>query len=98
MSAGMSTATVIMNVCDDVSEPGGRGGPIVEQAWTGALGAVTEEIEDCFERREPRALVREMTEAMLMERDKRDCWTSLKPLPPRATPAAAPALPCRRRP
>lgn len=48
---------------------------IAEQAWTAALGAVTEEIADCFERREPRALVREMTEAMLMELDTRNCWT-----------------------
>ncbi len=48
---------------------------IAEQTWTAALGAVTEEIADCFERREPRALVREMTEAMLMELDTRNCWT-----------------------
>ncbi|MET7845940.1 IS701 family transposase [Streptomyces sp. NPDC005356] len=48
---------------------------IAEQAWTAALGAVTEEIADCFERREPRALLREMTEAMLMELDTRNCWT-----------------------
>ncbi|GAV37248.1 IS701 family transposase [Streptomyces acidiscabies] len=48
---------------------------IAEQAWTAALGTVTDEIADCFERREPRALVREMTEAMLMELDTRNCWT-----------------------
>jgi SRSO17 transposase len=48
---------------------------IAEQTWTAALGAVTEEIADCFERREPRAVVREVTEAMLMELDTRNCWT-----------------------
>jgi len=48
---------------------------IAEREWTAALGAVTEEIADCFERREPRAVVREMTEAMLMELDTRNCWT-----------------------
>ncbi|MFC5956275.1 IS701 family transposase [Streptomyces pratens] len=36
---------------------------------------MTEEIADCFQRREPRAVVREMTEAMLMELDTRNCWT-----------------------
>ncbi|MFY1679224.1 hypothetical protein [Streptomyces sp. WMMC905] len=39
------------------------------QAWTAAPGAVTEKIANFFERREPRALVREMTEAILMELD-----------------------------
>jgi SRSO17 transposase len=48
---------------------------IAEQAWMTALGAVTEEIADCFGRREPRALAREMCEAMLMELDTRNCWT-----------------------
>ncbi|MDH6222114.1 SRSO17 transposase [Streptomyces pseudovenezuelae] len=48
---------------------------IAEQTWAATLGAVTEEIADCFERREPRTLVREMTEAMLMELDTRNCWT-----------------------
>lgn len=48
---------------------------IAEREWTTALGAVTERIADCFERREPRALAREMTEAMLMELDTRNCWT-----------------------
>ncbi|MGI5133601.1 IS701 family transposase [Streptomyces sp. CA-106110] len=48
---------------------------IAEQAWMTALGAVTEEIADCFGRREPRALAREMCEAMLMELDTRICWT-----------------------
>ncbi|MGI5508741.1 IS701 family transposase [Streptomyces sp. CA-106131] len=48
---------------------------IAEQAWMTALRAVTEEIADCFGRREPRALAREMCEAMLMELDTRNCWT-----------------------
>ncbi len=48
---------------------------MAEREWTAALGAVTEEIADCFKRREPRAVVREMTEAMLMELDTRNCWT-----------------------
>ncbi len=46
-----------------------------ELAWTTALGAVTARFSDCFERREPRELVREMCEAMLMELDTRNCWT-----------------------
>ncbi|MGJ5803039.1 hypothetical protein ACSCB1_28500 [Streptomyces europaeiscabiei] len=48
---------------------------IAEQARTAALGAVAEEIVDCFERREPWAILREMTEAMLVELDTRNCWT-----------------------
>jgi hypothetical protein len=48
---------------------------IAERAWTATLGAVTGQIVDCFERREPRTLAREMTEAMLMELDTRNCWT-----------------------
>lgn len=48
---------------------------IAERVWTAALGAVTGEIADCFERREPRMLAQEMTEAMLMELDTRNCWT-----------------------
>ena len=48
---------------------------IAEREWTAALRAVTGRITDCFERREPRALAREMTEAMLMELDTRNCWT-----------------------
>ncbi|MFF7191454.1 hypothetical protein ACFZAR_41160 [Streptomyces sp. NPDC008222] len=48
---------------------------IAEQVWMTALGAVTEAIADCFGRREPRALAREMCEAMLMELDTRNCWT-----------------------
>lgn len=48
---------------------------VAEDAWTAALGAATGRIADCFERREPRTLVREMCEAMLMELDTRNCWT-----------------------
>ncbi|MCZ1021177.1 transposase [Streptomyces noursei] len=48
---------------------------IAEREWTAALEAVTHEIVDCFERSEPRALAREMCEAMLMELDTRNCWT-----------------------
>jgi hypothetical protein len=48
---------------------------IAEREWTTALGAVTGRIVDCFERREPRALAREVVEAMLMELDARNCWT-----------------------
>ncbi len=32
-------------------------------------------VADCFTRREPRLLAREMCEAMLMELDTRNCWT-----------------------
>ncbi|MER5356892.1 IS701 family transposase [Streptomyces sp. NPDC002785] len=38
-------------------------------------GAVTARFADCFERREPRELVREVCEGMLMELDTRNCWT-----------------------
>ncbi|MGI5133943.1 MULTISPECIES: IS701 family transposase [unclassified Streptomyces] len=48
---------------------------VAQQAWTVALGAATAGIADCFARREPRLLVREMCEAMLMELDTRNCWT-----------------------
>ncbi|MFE7750934.1 transposase, partial [Streptomyces sp. NPDC057428] len=48
---------------------------IAEQAWTTVLGAVTARFADCFERRGPRELVREVCEGMLMELDTRNCWT-----------------------
>jgi SRSO17 transposase len=48
---------------------------IAEQEWTTALGGVTAQTSDCFERSEPRSLMREMCEAMLMELDTRNCWT-----------------------
>lgn len=71
----MGTATVIMNVCDGVSDQVAVEAAMAEREWTAALGAVTEEVADCFERREPRAVVQEMTEAMLVELDTRNCWT-----------------------
>ncbi|MEY9996993.1 SRSO17 transposase [Streptomyces sp. V4I8] len=48
---------------------------IAGQEWTAAFGAVMAEVADCFPRREPRLLAREMTEGMLMELDTRNCWT-----------------------
>ncbi|MEW2487768.1 transposase [Streptomyces sp. NPDC048411] len=48
---------------------------IAQQAWTAALGAAMGEIADCFPRREPLLVAREMTQAMLMELDTRNCWT-----------------------
>ncbi|MFE6692337.1 IS701 family transposase [Streptomyces sp. NPDC057743] len=48
---------------------------IAGATWTAALGAAAGRIADCFERREPRTWAREMTEAMLMELDTRNCWT-----------------------
>lgn len=48
---------------------------MAEREWTAALGAVTEDVADCFGRREPRAVAQEMTEAMLVELDTRNCWT-----------------------
>jgi hypothetical protein len=48
---------------------------IAQQAWMTAFGAAMGEIADCFPRPEPRLVAREMTEAMLMELDARNCWT-----------------------
>ncbi|MEY9997266.1 transposase-like protein [Streptomyces sp. V4I8] len=48
---------------------------IAGQEWAAALGAATDQIADCFERREPRSVAREMTQAVLMELDTRNCWT-----------------------
>ncbi|MEV7978427.1 hypothetical protein [Streptomyces sp. NPDC086519] len=48
---------------------------IAGQEWTAALGAVMAEVADCFPRREPRLLAREMPQGLLMELDTRNCWT-----------------------
>ena len=48
---------------------------MAQQAWTGALRATMGEIADCSPCREPRLTAREMTKAMLMELDTRNCWT-----------------------
>ncbi|MGW5434844.1 IS701 family transposase [Streptomyces sp. NPDC004059] len=48
---------------------------IAERAWTDVIGAAMAAVADCFTRREPRLLAREMCEAMLMELDTRNCWT-----------------------
>ncbi|MFE9500611.1 IS701 family transposase [Streptomyces collinus] len=51
------------------------GATIARQAWTTAFGAAMDTITDCFPRPEPRLVAREMTGAMLMELEARNCWT-----------------------
>ena len=46
-----------------------------ERAWRTAFGALMAEVAACFPRRDSRLLGREMTEAMLMELEPRNCWT-----------------------
>ncbi|MFE7404423.1 transposase [Streptomyces sp. NPDC057557] len=48
---------------------------IAERVWRTAFGALMAEVADCFPRRDSRLLAREMTEAMLMELERRNCWT-----------------------
>lgn len=48
---------------------------IAEQVWADAFGAVMAEVAGCFPRRDSRLLAREMTYAMLMELERRNCWT-----------------------
>jgi SRSO17 transposase len=48
---------------------------IAEREWTDVIGAAMAAVANCFTRREPRLLAREMCEAMLMELDTRNCWT-----------------------
>jgi len=53
---------------------------IAEQAWAEAFGAVMEQVAGCFPRRDSRLLAREMTAAMLMELERRNCWTPAEAL------------------
>ena len=48
---------------------------IAEQVWRTAFGALMAEVANCFPRRDSRLLAREMTEAMLMDLQRRNCWT-----------------------
>ncbi|MFD8396755.1 IS701 family transposase, partial [Streptomyces sp. NPDC059680] len=48
---------------------------IVGREWTAVFGAVMAEVAGCFPRRDSRLLAREMTQAMLMELERRNCWT-----------------------
>ncbi|WP_258382861.1 IS701 family transposase [Streptomyces sp. NTH33] len=48
---------------------------IAEQAWATAFGALMAEVAGCFPRRDSRVLAREMTQAMLMELERRNRWT-----------------------
>lgn len=48
---------------------------VAGQAWTTAFGALMAEVAGCFPRRDSRLLAREMTQAMLMELERRNCWT-----------------------
>ncbi|NYV74551.1 transposase [Streptomyces sp. UH6] len=48
---------------------------IAKQVWRTAFGALMAEVADCFPRRDARLLARDMTEAMLMKLERRNCWT-----------------------
>ncbi|MFD4941424.1 IS701 family transposase [Streptomyces sp. NPDC058239] len=46
-----------------------------EQVWATVFGAVMAEVACCFPRLDSRLLARQMTQAMLMELERRNCWT-----------------------
>ncbi|MGX1025345.1 hypothetical protein RKD38_000026 [Streptomyces ambofaciens] len=72
----MGTATVIMNVCDDVSgDQVATEVTIVEAAWRRLFGAAMLVIADCFVRREPRTTAAQFIEGLLAEVDTRNCRT-----------------------
>lgn len=48
---------------------------LAQQEWTAAFGELMGQLADCFPRRDSRLLAREMTQAMLMELERRNCWT-----------------------
>lgn len=66
---------MIMNVCDVDQGSGGRGGHDSPAGLDDGAGDGDGEIADCFPRREPRLVAREMTEAILIELDTRNYWT-----------------------
>lgn len=48
---------------------------IAEWAWTAAFGSLMAAVAVCFPRRDSRMLGRAMTQGMLMELERRNCWT-----------------------
>jgi SRSO17 transposase len=48
---------------------------IAERAWTAAFGSLMAAVAVCFPRRDSRMLGRSMTQGMLMELERRNCWT-----------------------
>ena len=48
---------------------------VAQQAWQDGFGEVMRRVADCFPRRETRQTMREMTEAMLMDVQRVNCWT-----------------------
>jgi SRSO17 transposase len=48
---------------------------IAERAWTAAFGSLMAAVAVCFPRRDSRMLGRAMTQGMLMELERRNCWT-----------------------
>ncbi|WP_307161034.1 hypothetical protein [Streptomyces rishiriensis] len=48
---------------------------IAERAWTTVFGSLMAAVAVCFPRRDSRMLGRTMTRGMLMELERRNCWT-----------------------
>ncbi|MFE9771745.1 transposase [Streptomyces sp. NPDC005931] len=48
---------------------------IAERVWTAAFGSLMAAVAVCFPRRDSRMLGRAMTQGMLMELERRNCWT-----------------------
>ncbi|WP_266754266.1 transposase [Streptomyces phaeochromogenes] len=48
---------------------------LAQQEWTAAFGDVMAQVADCFPRRDSRLLAREAVQAMLMELERRSCWS-----------------------
>ncbi|MDX3073672.1 IS701 family transposase [Streptomyces sp. MI02-7b] len=48
---------------------------IAERAWKAAFGSLMAAVAVCFPRRDSRMLGRAMTQGMLMELERRNCWT-----------------------
>jgi hypothetical protein len=46
-----------------------------EPMWSTEFWALMAEVADCFPRRDARLWARETTEPMLMELERRNCWT-----------------------
>ena len=47
---------------------------IAERVWTAAFGSLMAAVAVCFPRRDSRMLGRAMTQGMLMELERRNCW------------------------
>jgi SRSO17 transposase len=48
---------------------------IAQREWAAAFGDVMGQIAGCFPRRDSRLLAREAVQAMLMELERRSCWS-----------------------